>query len=63
MASRSVPAPPRIHPLACRCPRCPRCPRAPRLHPDIAPLLYGGLCGIAVAAVLVAARFLPSLFN
>lgn len=60
MASRSVPAPPRIHPLACRCPRC---PRTPRLHPDIAPLLYGGLCGIAVAAVLAAARFLPLLFN
>ena len=60
MASRSVPAAPRIHPLACRCPRC---PRTPRLHPDIAPLLYGGLCGIAVAAVLTAARFLPPLFN
>ncbi|MFP5432274.1 MAG: hypothetical protein ACLGIM_04035 [Alphaproteobacteria bacterium] len=60
MASRSVPAAPRIHPLACRCPHC---PRAPRLHPDIAPLLYGGLCGIAVAAVLAAARFLPPLFN
>lgn len=60
MASRSVPPAPRIHPLACRCPRC---PRAPRVHPDIAPLLYGGLCGIAVAAVLAAARFLPPLFN